>query len=265
MKLLIMGDFHLRFKKPAMRLDENYFQTQRGKVEWILNLAGATNCNFILQPGDFFDGVDVPDFVKQSYIRLFKEKNIPILTVAGQHDMRYHSRRLETTPISVMEASGVVQILGRKDWLGKGKPIIFYGASWGEEIPEIKDKEKINILLTHRMVIDNEKLWFGQENYTTAKQLLKDYDFDLIVTGDNHQSFICENNQRYVVNCGSLMRANIDQAKHKPVVYVYDTETRELEKHFIPVEPAKKVLDLSKAELIKTRDSKLEKFVDSLA
>ncbi|MFH1624128.1 MAG: hypothetical protein ABID54_03105, partial [Pseudomonadota bacterium] len=99
--------------------------------------------------------------------------------------------------------------------------------------------------------------------------LLKDHpEFDLFVTGDNHHSFVCgemdKNGTRYVVNCGSLMRSAIDQVDHKPRVYVYDTERKSLDEVPLKVAPAKKVLDMKKAEVQKERDEKLELFISSL-
>ena len=70
MKLLVTGDWHLRFNRPRLRIDKSYFQIQLDKVSEILNIASENQCQYILQPGDFFDSVDTPDFVKSQYIYL---------------------------------------------------------------------------------------------------------------------------------------------------------------------------------------------------
>ncbi|MFH1731581.1 MAG: hypothetical protein ABIF82_08010, partial [Planctomycetota bacterium] len=138
-----------------------------------------------------------------------------------------------------------------------------YGAWWGEDIP-VPREGKLNILLMHKMVLQ-KKLWLGQTDFVYARDLLKNHlEFDLFVTGDNHQAFVEEDNGRYVVNCGSLMRANIDQVDHKPKVYIYDTEKRNLEEIFLKVVPVKKVLDVKKAEVQKERDERLELFIANL-
>jgi len=66
------------------------------------------------------------------------------------------------------------------------------------------------------------------------------------------------------VNCGSLMRSAIDQVDHKPRIYIYDTEWKSLNEVLLKVAPAKKVLDIKKAEVQKERDEKLDLFISSL-
>ena len=72
MKFLATGDWHLRLKRPEFRKDESYFKTQYEKIRQILQIALDNKCEYILQPGDVFDDVDCPDYVKQMYIKLFK-------------------------------------------------------------------------------------------------------------------------------------------------------------------------------------------------
>lgn len=260
MKLLLTGDWHLRFKKPEMRLDENYFETQSEKIQQILGIAKKNNCNAILQPGDFFDSVDTPWFVVQHYMKMFLGQNIKIYTIPGQHDLRYHTRDIENTPLGVLKASGAVKIVGF-DPLDPQ----FYGCWWGEDIfKPLEPKDQMRTLLIHKMIIQ-KKMWEGQTDFVYGKDLLKDYnEFDLIVSGDNHKSFIEEDKGRFLINCGSLMRSNIDQVDHKPVVYIYDTEKRSLDEIFLKVKSAKKILNLDKAQIQKERDEKLDLFIDTL-
>lgn len=266
MKFLITGDWHLRFKKPEFRKDSSYFATQYGKVKQILELAKKNKCSYILQPGDFFDDVECPDYVKQSYIRLIRKySDIEILCIAGQHDMRYHSRKIENTPLSVMEAAGVVKILKHAPF-EIGRTVIF-GCSWGEEIPKIEEyfegdlSDDVFILLMHKMVLD-EKIWEGQKDFTWAKHLSrKNNKYSLFVTGDNHQSFQIDN----VVNCGSLMRARIDQVDHKPVVYIYDDSTKKLsDPIYLNIEKSKDVFLLDKVKELKKKNEHLNFLVESI-
>ena len=103
MKLLLTGDWHLRLSPPRMRKDI-YFHTQFNKVQQIFEIAKQEKCHYILQPGDFFDGVDASDFVIQYYIKYLKGQDISILCVRGQHDLRYHSKNVENTPLAIMAA-----------------------------------------------------------------------------------------------------------------------------------------------------------------
>ena len=229
MKLLITGDWHLDEKKPANRID-NYFSTQTEKMTWIFDLAKEENVDAILQPGDFFNSFKVSHYLIRYWIQFFKRYNIHILTVPGQHDMRYHSSDISNTPMGILEAAGVIRVLDNKPTLLK-PGVSVYGAGWKQETPKGLQSD-LNILVTHRLVAD-EHFGGGTVVYDTPHHLLETTTYDLIVCGDNHKSFNYQAEPRTVVNCGSLMRSAIDQEFHFPVIYIYDTtkETVEMEEY----------------------------------
>jgi len=270
MKFVITGDWQLRYQHPQNRKDKDYFATQMGKVEQILKLAQSLDAP-ILQPGDFFDGIDTPWFVVKSYIDLFRKYGVEIFCIHGQHDLRYHSRRLDNIPLAVLEAAEVVQIVENKVWGDKTSKFIaqLVGSPWGQGAvlrSVWRDGELCKILMLHHMVVE-EKLWEGQTDFTYAKHLFHEFpDVDLFVCGDNHKSFIVGNGAgRWIVNCGSLMRANIDQADHQPIVYVYHTESRSLDEHHLKVKKATDVLDVKRAKEEDARDKDLQAFVEGLS
>jgi DNA repair exonuclease SbcCD nuclease subunit len=113
------------------------------------------------------------------------------------------------------------------------------------------------------MVI-KQKLWEGQTEYEFGNVLLKNNPFDLIVTGDNHKSFTFKDEDRYLVNCGSLMRSSIDQIDHEPVVYIYDSDKRTLEKLLIPVKAISNIMRIEEAQQEKEKNEKLIAFVEGL-
>ena len=271
MKILGSGDLHLRFKKPALRLDESYCASQFDKVVEILNIAEEEECDVIVISGDVFDDSDSSNYIEQLYIKLFskfiEDTGIQIYCVAGQHDKRYHTKRLENTTLGVLESAKALKIIRNdKPIEYKERKVTFYGVSWGEEIPEIKDPDVCNVLLIHKMVLKDGPLWVGQENYLNGKSFLDRSGFDFIVSGDNHNRFSISNKRetRHLVNPGSLMRSRVDQAQHKPAVYIFDTETKELEARRLTIEHPSKVLDVEKSRALKRADDKMEKFVDGL-
>jgi hypothetical protein len=142
----------------------------------------------------------------------------------------------------------------------------WYGASWGQEIPVPRNNLMYNILVMHRMVIGDKKLWEGQTDYSQADKLLKDHpEYDLIITGDNHQRVIARDQRgRAVINMGSMMRSTIAQTAHEPGIAIFDTETRELTIVPIPTQPAEKVFAVEKVAVEKERNEKLDLFVNSL-
>ncbi len=64
MKFLITGDWHIRNTSPKRRLDD-YWVTVRKKIDFIYSLASEEKCDFILQPGDFFDSHKASDLLKR--------------------------------------------------------------------------------------------------------------------------------------------------------------------------------------------------------
>ncbi len=266
MKLLFTGDWHLTDKSPKRRTDD-YFNTQVEKVKYLMDFAlNEANIDAIIQPGDFFDSHKTPDYVKQFYINLLKEYGIPIYTIPGQHDMRYHSTDIENTPMKVMHEAGVVNIISCGKQPDLNSNVFLYGAGFGEDIPECITPGAKNILVIHTMVIKSkeEKLWDKQEDFCEADALLK-LNFDIVVSGDNHQSFTKQYEGRSLFNCGSLMRSTISQVDHQPVFYIFDTATGQYSQNLIPIEEYPTVFDMSTAEKEKEKNEKLEAFINGLS
>jgi DNA repair exonuclease SbcCD nuclease subunit len=264
MKLLITGDLHLDEKKPKNRID-NWMSAQSIKLVGVFDLAKKEKVSAILQPGDFFNTFKVSHWFIRHWIKFFKEYNIPILTVPGQHDMRYHASDIENTPMGVLEAAGVIKVLDDKGSVLKDQTVGFYGAGWKQDIPSPAKHNSLKVLVTHRLVSDSA-LWATME-YTTPQQLLQDTVYDLIVTGDNHKHFFYTSSRRtaYLINCGSLMRSAIDQRDHEPVVYIYDTETKYTTVHCVPIKPFTEVMNLEEVEKEKERNIELDSFVEGLS
>ena len=263
MHILITGDWHIRTTSPRYRTDD-YYSTLMGKLSFIFALAKEKGCGAILQPGDFFDGPDQSNKVEIDLINLFKEKNIPIYTVLGQHDLRH--RNADGTALTKFDAIELVEIVSNDPIRYEGN-IHIYGASWEEEIPEVINKDAVNILVMHKMVINGKPLWPGQTDYITAKSMLPKYDdYNLIVSGDNHQHFTYgEKSGSILINCGSLMRTNVTQRDHQPVVYIVDMETQKMDQYLIPIAPIEDVMELELADEIKERNEALEAFMTSLS
>ena len=109
------------------------------------------------------------------------------------------------------------------------------------------------------------KLWVAQENFTYAKSLLEKFPcYNLIVSGDNHQSFIEKYKDRILVNPGSIMRSTVAQYDHLPKIYLWKAKNNSVETIDIPIKSALDVFDLSYSEDEKKKDERMSAFVDSL-
>lgn len=265
MKILLTSDWHIDTYRPENRLDKDYFATQSKKIDWIYNLAHEENCKIIINGGDLFNSHKANDFLKVHYIKLLSAwSSEPItLCIYGQHDLRYHNSDRRNTPIGVLEAADRITMMGPKPICIRD--INFYGASWNEPIPKIVT-EGFNVLVMHFLTfLDDKHPPIDTEQFQLATHLLMTTKFDLILTGDNHQTFALEKNGKTLVNPGSLMRSRIDQQTHKPCVFLYETRIKKLEQKFIPVLPIGKVLNIEKAKEEKEKNEELQAYVQELS
>lgn len=261
MKFVLLSDLHLSSKNPVARLDDVKV-TQMEKLRYVLEWA-LENEAVILQAGDFFDSPR-SWYLLSEVMDLLTDYNIDIFTVFGQHDTYFYSEdSRDSTNMGLLKKAGLIDLLGRK--AARNRFVGLYGASWGEEIPEVDKISDINVLVIHASISD-EALFLGHE-FTPAKKFLRDHsDFDLILCGDIHRHFVVESGGRYLVNTGPMVRRTADRYNfsHKPCFYVYDTNDKALEKHIIPCEPAEKVLSRDHIEMREDSELMLEEFVSSV-
>lgn len=265
MKLLLTGDLHLRHNAPKNRMDD-FVKTQWRKLSWILKQSEEENCSYILQPGDFYNTWKIPHSLEKVVIDTLKKHKIKIITIFGQHDLRYHSSDKKNTPLAVLEAAKVVTTTKNNApilLLNTTNTIVnVYGVSWKEEIPTHL-KQGINILLMHELIVEeSSKGW--EKKKTKVHSLFEKTEFDLMVTGDNHKSFAYSDGERHLINCGSLMRTNIDQNEHEPYIYIWDSETNKIKGIPIPIEPFAVVMNVEKAKKEEKESKELGAFVDGL-
>lgn len=270
MKIICLADIHFRESNPVNRID-NYLDTLCGKLEQINNniaqldfISKADEKIVVIIAGDIFHHFRCSDSLKARVINVFHQFYSfadEILVVAGQHDQRWHTQDLDNTPLGILIASQVVTLLNDRPFSIKEEVITysFYGSSYGEEIPRIREVTDYNILAIHRMVSD-ANYWNGNVEYTSCKSLLKEAKgYSLIISGDNHRAF---NYQDRILNPGSVMRSSIDQKDHRPCYFIFNNG--KIEQIFFDVELFEKVMRLDEVAESKELDSKLMSFVDEI-
>jgi len=222
--------------------------------------------DFVLMPGDLWDSPDPSyDFFTETLTTIKKHHFVRIITIAGQHDLLH--RRFQNTAMRALISSveNIIYLSSSGDYSSEyhhGK-FVFQGSGFGEEIPPIKE-ECFNILLTHRMIIMS-KLWEDQTDYEYASAVIRRHKYNLIVSGDNHKSFVYKSGKRILVNCGAMMRSHIDQTDHLPQVVYIDTNDMEPQPIFIPIIPAKEVFNMEKVIHEKAVNEKISAFVNGLS
>lgn len=266
MKFLICGDWHLSDKRPENRVDD-YRLTVFQKLGFIVNTANDERCDCILQPGDFTDSPSLSYDMFHDIVYLLGVDAVRILTTYGQHDLRFRTKTNTALKSIALTTNTVIvdhdRIHPCEEGYKKGS-VIVQGCGYDEEIPE-PAKDRYNVLIIHKMIVE-DKLWAQQDNFEWSTSFLRRNKFDLIVSGDNHQFFHANNGDRYLFNCGSLLRSSISQVDHKPRVIIFDTEKPHKFKVInVPIEPASKVFAMDKVMKEKEKDEKLAAFVDGLS
>jgi len=242
--LILVGDLHLREDNPICRID-NFIETQIIKLQFIKNLQKQYDCPVII-PGDIFH-----IWKTSPYLLSIAMNNLPknLWVVAGNHDLPQHNLSLlKKSGLFTLATSGHIRILN--------------GTHFGQEpINESIIIGNKKILVWHNMTY--QKIPFPGASGGMANKILRKYpQFDLIVTGDNHQSFVEEYQGRILVNPGSLTRQTADQIDFKPSVYLWHAENNSVERIFIPCQEG--AISREHIERKEERDSRISAFISKL-
>lgn len=257
MKILCCGDQHVTDHRPVNRTDD-YFKTVLNKFEQECDIAVEEGCLCVVLPGDVFDTHKETHEVVQKVVDItLNHSNLIFLCVAGQHDQKYHNTNLSGTAFASFLQHQNIRILDRFPY--EFHDAVFYGASWKDEIPEVINPNKFNILVIHKMIVD-DKLWAAQENFTWANHMLLSHKFDLIISGDNHKQFFVNKGKKNLLNLGTMMRNTTGTVDHHPAVAVFDTETRTADIIDLDYKPIADVMQIDKVEVEKERNQKRDEF-----
>jgi len=247
MKILILGDTHLRYRGPSSRIDD-FFLTQLRKFRAVLDVYKKEKCSLLLQAGDLFNNPRPPNILMSTYITELKSAGVIIRCVLGQHDISMHSLdSVDRSAISVLEAAGVVEILG--------------SVPYQQTIPVPAGK---SVLVVHRMIGD-KPLWPGHEPEDPAKFSVKHAGYQLILCGDYHYRFLADTGAGSIVNVGCLVRQTCSKMDKelKPACGVYDTESGQVKFHEIPHQTSDEVF-VTPTKKGDTSDESVVAFIDRL-
>lgn len=267
--LLLSADWHIRSDVPENRIDD-FLRAQEKKIDFILDMSNNYDCPIIVA-GDIGDKSKWENWLLEKYVKKFKAHCQRIYVLPGQHDLPNHRLdKLSESGLGVLAASLAVRLLVAPMIYIQGNEIFPF--PFGEKILKIEEYQNKmygksggqNIAVIHQL-ISQSKLWKEQENFISVKSLLKKFPcYDLIVSGDNHQSFVEKYKGRLLINPGSIMRSTIAQFNHKPKIYLWGAEDNEIEEIEIPVQLSEKVFDLSAMKKQDKRDERMSAFVESL-
>jgi metallophosphoesterase superfamily enzyme len=199
---ILAADIHLRDTCPICREEEEFFAAQWNKFEEMLSLAQRYGCP-ILVAGDFFHHWKAsPGLLSRTMEAIDKFPKVRITCIYGQHDLPNHnySDRIKSGLYTLEVAGYLNSVEG--------------GGSWGGEFDQDKDCMEIDgakVGMIHELVFDTVP--WKNCNARTAREILNAYPkCDLILTGDNHNTFTKKRRGRKVVGESGFN----DAAEFKP-------------------------------------------------
>lgn len=221
---ILTADWHIREDKPVCRTDD-FWQTQTEKINFVRDLQDIYNCP-VIHGGDVFNHWKPSPYLLTTAIKHFPRA---IACVYGNHDLPQHSiSQSFKCGMDLLKAVGLIQILDT--------------CHWGQEPSEASlvfdtDSGRRHVLVWHTLTYIGDEPWPGCHG-RPADQILNEFQqYDLILTGDNHKTFVKRIGDKILVNPGSLMRQSASQIDHKPCVFLWYAETNEVEQVIIPHKP----------------------------
>jgi len=265
---IFTADWHLRLSTPSCRTDEDFFSNQISKVAQILELSHENGHCPVVVAGDVGHRPQWENLLLTEVLGLLREyEEVSLCLLPGQHDLPYHVlvhwRKgglgvLNTlSNILVFHYSGQMRVFPDYD-------LCFFPFGCEIRPPKVESGNHRRVAIAHTMAYKGRPEWPGQDKQgNTAKNLLKNHpEYDLIVTGDNHTTFVETYKDRLLVNPGSLLRATADQANHRPCVFLWDAERNQVIQKFLKVK--KGVIETERVEREQKRNERIEAFVARL-
>jgi len=264
---ILVGDIHSTLRQPICRTDD-FGAALFAKLYFIRSLQAQHGCP-VLQPGDFMDRWYLgkgEQWLMTELIKLVEN----YICVPGQHDLPQHNLDLyHLSSLALLEETWHINVLKNDGFCHIEDDIRVEGFPWGSkpmEFPRRKGGYKRVIALIHRMTYLSKPPYPGADidggNVESLMSTMK--GFDLILTGDNHETFISYDSDinQLLVNPGSLMRSTAKQMDHEPCCYLWFAEENDIERVIIP--HAQGVVTREHIDIKGDRDERIQNFVKYL-
>lgn len=234
MKVLAAGDLHIDNGRPHYRRDD-YWGTAQRKLKSIIDIANENDARLKIA-GDIFNSSRASTHVINVTMAIFQKAKYLPCVVPGQHDLIHHTN-LAQTPLYNLHIAGALKIIDKVH-------NNVTGVGFEQPIPA----EGNEFLLIHKCITEKEPPFF-LEDAVSAKTMMDDYpDYKYIISGDYHPAHVHEKDGRWLINTGTMLRNKKDQTKHKPTVWLIDTDENTVTGIEIPHEPFDEVFDIEQIE-----------------
>jgi predicted phosphodiesterase len=245
---ILTSDWHLREDTPTC-FTGDFQKEQWDAVEFIRALQAQYDC-IVIHAGDLFHHWKPSPWLLTKTMIHMPHK---FYTIYGQHDLPQHN-------LDLCDKTGIYNL-----WQAD-KLEVCMGVHWGQtpnkNIPYcIPDDNFENVLVWHHLTY--LKPPFPGAEGGMAEGILRKYpQYDLIVTGDCHQSFTVEHQGRRLVNPGNLTRQVADQIDFQPAVYLWYAEDNSVKRIPLPIQSG--VISREHIDIKEKRNERIDAFVSKL-
>jgi len=245
--LILCSDMHLREDTPSCFIGD-FQKEQWDSLDFISVLQQKYNIP-VIHAGDFTHHWKSSPWLLSKIIEHLPKK---FFSCIGQHDIPQHS-------LELIDKSGIYT-LHKADIL-----TITNGCHWGQNPNDIEycipDSDFDKVLVWHHTTYLQKP--FPGATGGMAEGILRKYpQFDLIVTGDIHQSFTIEYQGRRLVNPGNLTRQSADQIDFKPCVWLWFSEDNSVQQVFLPIQA--NAITREHIDIKEQRNERIDAFVEEL-
>ncbi len=238
MKLLLIGDVHIRTNTPRSRTD-NIVEVLRYKFKQLTEIVNDKSVEAVICTGDIFDIAKTNNESLLLAKELFDGLGVPVYTIIGNHDMIGNSiKNHEMSSLNILEMIAYdFNIINMGNNILKDEvqliPRHYGDKSYSTSINGLVIDNVYKLLVSHTMVVDAPTMF---ESVST-KEVFDETDADFVLVGHNHKKFY----QRWVnkdmkdcvvYNPGALLRLTIAEGDYNREVEVglLDTCTNNLER-----------------------------------
>lgn len=268
---ILTADIELRAYQPTCRTD-NHWEAQDRKIRWLCKLQERYDCP-IFDAGDLFDKKYKSN--PNHALLAWALSNMPVdfYTVPGNHDLPGKSvSNFNNSAMAVLQGAGIIHVLVPPVEFAILPNAFVIGFPWDAPIKftdgHLKRIEKARkhdqriVALIHAMVYKKDLPFSGCEGYSGKDVLKLLPEADLVVTGHHHATFTEKIGNRILVNPGSLMRNDADQADFQPSVFLWYAEDNSIEQIHVPIEEG--VVSREHIDVVKNRETRMDAFIEKL-
>jgi hypothetical protein len=218
--MIVCSDLHLQITPPRCRTEneEQWLAYQRKMLQFLVSTANEHDTDLYIA-GDITDKAITSPLITTMFINEMNKLKGLCYIMPGNHCLPNHSL-LEMDKanygilnaiaggegkIKTIDQSGYAYVpYGKTEWLGRKHP---------------------KILFVHRLVFESEATMPPSTEAITTAQLLDLYpEPRIMVTGDNHSTFVCVVGDRVHINCGCTTKRTIDFQDKDLAIYMINAD-----------------------------------------